>query len=81
MPGAVVEVKAAQVSTFDGETLEVQGGAYLSPEAWLSHDAELRRLREAKAQSEATSLVVPTLVFGAALFGAAVGYWLARDDE
>lgn len=81
MAGAVVEVKAAQVSTFDGETLEVQGGAYLSPEAWLSHDAELRRLRDEKAQSEVTSMLVPGLVVGAALLGAAVGYWLARDDE
>jgi hypothetical protein len=81
MPGAVVEVRVAQVSTFDGETMDVQGGAYLSPEAWLSHDLELRRLREEKAQSDAKSMLVPGLMFGAALLGAAFGYWYARDNE
>ena len=81
MAGVVVEVKAAQVSTFDGETLDVQGGAYLSPEAWLSHDAELRRLRDEKAQNEVKSMLVPGLVVGAALVGVALGYWFARDDE
>ncbi len=66
MAGAIVEVKDAQVSTFDGEELRVQGGAYLSPEAWLSQEAELRRLREQKAELESKSLLVPGLVVGAA---------------
>ncbi len=81
MPGAVVEVRVAQVSTFDGETMDVQGGAYLSPEAWLSHDLELRLLFTQAAQNDARSLLVPGLMFGAALLGAAFGYWYARDNE
>ncbi len=81
MAGTIVEVKDAVVSTFEGEKLEVQGGAYLSPEAWLSTELELDRLRAQKADLERKSLLVPTLVMGAALFGAALGYWYARDDE
>ncbi|MBL9038624.1 MAG: hypothetical protein JNG84_08940, partial [Archangium sp.] len=41
-----VEVKKATVHTFEGESLEVSGGVYLSPEAMLMQQAELTRLRE-----------------------------------
>ncbi|MFZ5442918.1 MAG: hypothetical protein ACOZQL_23130 [Myxococcota bacterium] len=81
MHGTIVEVKEAVVDTFEGEKLQVHGGAYLSPEAWLTTEAELQRLREKKAEYEKTSLVVPSLIIGAALAGAALGYWLARDDD
>lgn len=81
MSGTIVEVKDAVVSTFEGEKLEVQGGAYLSPDAWLSTELELERLRAQKQELERKSLLVPGLVIGAALFGAAFGYWFAREDE
>ncbi len=81
MAAEIVEVRDAQVSTFDGETLQVHGGAYLSPEAWLATEAELTRLREKKKELEEKSLLVPSLVVGAALVGAAIGWWLGRDDE
>lgn len=77
----IVEVKDGVVSTFEGEQVSVQGGAYLSPEAWLTTEAELTRLREKKAELEEKSLLVPSLVVGAALLGAALGYWLARRDD
>ncbi len=80
MHGTIVEVKDATVSTFDGEELKVQGGAYLSPEAWLSTELELERLRAKKAELEQKSLLIPTLMAGAALLGAALGYWYGRDD-
>ena len=33
------------------------------------------------AELEEKSLLVPSLVVGAALVGAALGYWLARRDD
>ena len=73
-----VEVKSAVVQTWEGESVEVQGGAYLPPEAFLATSAELHRLREAQHQ---TSNPVPALLFGAALCGLAAGYWLGRRDD
>ncbi|PZR14381.1 MAG: hypothetical protein DI536_09975 [Archangium gephyra] len=81
MSGSIVEVKDAVVSTYDGDKLEVQGGAYLSPDAWLSTELELSRLRAQKEDLERKSYLVPGLIVGAALFGAAFGYWYAREDE
>jgi len=73
-----VEVKSAVVQTWEGESVEVEGGAYLPPEAFLATSAELDRLRE---KQQETSNLVPTLMVGAALFGLAAGYWLGRRDD
>jgi len=73
-----VEVKSAVVQTWEGESVEVEGGAYLPPEAFLATSAELDRLRE---QQQETSNLVPALLVGAALFGLAAGYWLGRRDD
>jgi len=84
MHDEVVEVKEAVLNTFDGDRLEVHGGAYLSPEAWLTSQAELQRLTERQAQLEERSMLVPSLIAGAALLGIAAGFWLGRrssEDE
>ena len=81
MHGTVVEVKSARLQTFEGEELEVHGGAYLSPEAYLTTNAELERLRERQAESSQKSRLVPTLVLGASLLGLAAGYWFARRSN
>lgn len=78
MQGTIVEVKNGVLSTFEDEQVEVKGGAYLSPEAWLSTEAELERLRASTAALEERSLLVPSLLAGAALLGAAVGFWFGR---
>lgn len=80
MRDEILEVHRAVVNTFEGEKLEVEGGAYLSPEAWLRTEAELDQLRAKKAELEEKSLLVPGLVVGAAVLGALVGWWLASDD-
>lgn len=81
MQGPLVEVKTGVLSTFEDEQLEVQGGAYLSPEAFLTTEAELTRLRAEKENLEKFSLVVPSLVVAAGLVGAAFGYWFARRSD
>ena len=84
MHDEVVEVKEAVLNTFDGDRLEVRGGAYLSPEAWLTSQAELRRLTEKQALLEERSMLVPSVIAGAALLGLAAGFWLGRrssEDE
>ena len=80
MRDEILEVHRAVVNTFEGEKLEVEGGAYLSPEVWLRTEAELDQLRAKKAELEEKSLLVPGLVVGAAVLGALVGWWLASDD-
>lgn len=81
MHGTVVEVKSALLQTFDGDSLEVHGGAYLSPEAYLTANAELERLRAQQAENSEKSRLVPTLVLGASLLGLAAGYWFARRSD
>ena len=81
MHGTVVEVKQATLSTFEGESFEVHGGAYLSPEAYLTTEAELTRLRAKQAQLEERGTLVPSLILGAALMGLAAGYWLGRPPR
>jgi hypothetical protein len=76
MDSNVLEVSSAVVHTPEGESIEVQGGAYLSPEAFLTTSAELSRLRERAAE---TTPVVG-LLLSAALVGLAAGYWLGRRD-
>lgn len=82
MRPSVLEVKSGVLQSFDGATYDVQGGAYLSPETFLSTSAELERLRE--RQNEAASKAIPALLLGGALFCFAAGWWLGRrsgDDE
>jgi hypothetical protein len=75
----LLEVKSGVLHTFDGETHEVQGGAYLTPEGFLATSAELDRLRAHYAESQSNRGVV--LVLGAALLGLAAGYWLGRRRD
>ena len=42
-PTTVLEVKTAVVKTWDGEEHEVHGGAYLSPEGYLTSSGEVER--------------------------------------
>lgn len=76
MDSNVLEVSTAVVHTPEGDSVEVQGGAYLSPEAFLTTSAELNRLRERAAETNS----VAGLLLGAALVGLAAGYWLGRRD-
>ena len=77
-----LEVASGTVQTPDGQTHQIQGGAWLSPQAYLSTHAELERLRQHKADADA-SRVLPALVFGAGVAGVLLGYWLGRrsDDD
>jgi hypothetical protein len=77
----VVEVKDAVVNTFEDQRMEVHGGAYLSPEAWLRTTSEVDRLRAKAAELEERSLLVPSLLLTAGLLGAALGYWLGRRAD
>ncbi len=70
------EVKKGVLHSYDGEPHEVEGGAYLSPEAYLRTAAELDQLRARRA-SESGSLLIG-MVFGSALLGLAAGFWLGR---
>ena len=75
----VLEVKSGVLHTFDGETLEVQGGAYLSPEGYLTTNAQLERIRRRQAAGETD--LTPALVLRAALVGLAAGFWLGRRSD
>lgn len=80
MESQLLEVKDGVLHTFDGDTHQVHGGAYMTPEAYLSTSAELQRLRERLASAPGS--VLPAVVFGVALLGFAAGYWLgARDGD
>lgn len=74
----LLEVKKGVLHTFDGEPHEVEGGAYLSPEAYLRTTGELDKLRQQHVES---SIATPLLVVGAALLGVAAGFWLARRND
>jgi|GEM_PF-4839793 hypothetical protein len=79
MHAELIEVKSAVIETYDGEPQRVEGGAYLTPEAYLRANAELERLRE-KEHGPSTSTTLP-LVIGAALLGLAAGYWFGRGSD
>lgn len=79
--GTVIEVEKATLRTFEGEELEVHGGVYLSPDAFLAESAEKERLKRHEAQLEERSSLVPALVVGAALLGVAAGFWFGRRDD
>ena len=76
----VVEVKSGTLETFEGESQQVQGGVYLSPQEYLRMNGELGRLRERTVE---TSMAVPVIAIAAALLGLAAGYWWGSrgDDE
>lgn len=76
MHSTLLEVKSGVLTTFDGETVEVQGGAWLPPEAYLTTSAELEKLR--RQEAERTNTLVAGLVLGAALVGVAAGFALGR---
>jgi len=61
--------------------VEVRGGAYLSPEAWLRTESEVERLRAKTAELEERSLLVPSMVLAAGLLGTALGFWLGRRSS
>jgi hypothetical protein len=69
-----IEVATGVLHTPDGESLDVHGGAYLTPEVYLATHAELNALREREIAS-----TVP-LVIGAALLGLGLGFWFGRRD-
>lgn len=79
MEAHVLEVKSGKLETFDGESHEVHGGAYLSPEGFLATSAELDRLRA--HHREFHSSKGPVLLLGAALLGLAAGFWLGRRGD
>ena len=70
----LIEVATGVLHTPDGESHEVHGGAYLTPEVYLATHAELTALREREVAS-----TVPLLI-GAALVGLGIGYWFGRRD-
>jgi len=74
----VVEVESAIVKTFDGEALEVQGGAYLTPEGVLRTTAELTRLRARVIDQDQLPSLLPLVACSAGLAGLVFGYWLGR---
>ena len=76
MEPQVIEVESGVLHTFDGETHEVHGGVYLSPEAYLSASSELTNLRRRHAAEASSAL--PALVVGTSLLGVALGFWLGR---
>jgi hypothetical protein len=78
MNSELLEVKKGVLQSYDGEPHEVEGGAYLSPEAYLRTSAELEKLRHREVES---SMTMPALVFGAALLGLAAGFWLGRRGD
>jgi hypothetical protein len=78
METELLEVKKGVLHTWDGEPHEVEGGAYLTPQAYLRTTGELDKLRQKHVES---SIVMPMLVLGAGLLGLAAGYWLGQRGE
>lgn len=76
MDSTVFEVKKGLLHSYDGEPHEVEGGAYLSPEAYLTTAAELEQLRRRRL-ADSTALIIG-LVFGSALLGISAGFWMGR---
>lgn len=78
MSAQILEVKSGTVETFDGARHDVQGGAWLSPEAYLASHTELEQLRRREAAS-ATPLLVAAALVGLAA-GAWLGWWAHADE-
>ncbi|MEW5738796.1 MAG: hypothetical protein AB1938_07705 [Myxococcota bacterium] len=79
MEAHLLEVKDGVLNTFDGESHEVHGGAYLSPEGYLVTSAELERLRQHRAEHEKEKWTA--IILGATLLGFAAGFWLGRRSD
>lgn len=79
MDSSLFEVKKGTLHSYDGEAHEVEGGAYLSPEAYLRTAGELDGLR--RRRLEENNKVLVGMVFGSALLGLAAGYWLGRRGD
>jgi hypothetical protein len=71
----LMEISSGVVTTPDGASHQIHGGAYLSPEAYLRTHSELGRLRQQQAEA-AASKALPMLLVGASVFGLAIGFWL-----
>jgi hypothetical protein len=80
METELIEVASGTLTTPDGQKHQIQGGAYLTPEAYLQAQGELERLRQAQLDA-AASKALPTLMIGAGLVGFALGFWLARSGD
>ena len=76
----LIEVSSGVVKTPDGESLQVEGGAYLPPDVYLRTHAELERLRQRQADAAASN-ALPMLLVGASVFGLALGFWLGGRSE
>ena len=76
---SLLEIQRGVLHTYDGKKHEVEGGAYISPEAYLTTHAELERLRE--GHRARNSNLAPALIVGAALLGLAAGFWLGRRSD
>ncbi len=81
MHRTVVEVKEAVLNTFDGDRLEVSGGAYLSPEAYLASETQLQRLLDGQQKVEQRFALLSGLVVGAGILGFVAGFWLGRPTR
>lgn len=79
MDSSLFEVKKGVLHSYDGEAHEVEGGAYLSPEAYLRTAGELDSLR--RRRLEENNKLLLGMVFGSALLGLAAGYWLGRRGD
>lgn len=77
----LVEVAKGTVTTYEGASIEVLGGAYLSPEGVLRTTTELLRLRARAAEVDELPRVLPVVVCTAGLIGLALGYWLGRRGD
>jgi hypothetical protein len=79
MDSELIEVASGVVTTPDGQSHQVLGGAYLPPGEFLRTNAELERLRQRDAEAAASN-ALPLMVIGAGLIGLAAGYWLGRES-
>ena len=81
METELMEISSGVITTPDGASHKIEGGAYLSPEAYLRTHSEMTRLRQ-QQEDLAASNALPMLIVGASVFGLAIGFWLgARSAE
>ncbi len=68
-----VEIQSGVLRTYDGEEIQVHGGAYLHPDGLLSTHAEIEKLRNREPPLPSVPIIL-----GAALLGLTAGYLLGR---